>query len=100
VVAARAALEAAARRPSPSLALYSKSWGARILAWAGAFDESVELLEEISQPVVPSLGPAAIVRDPLFAKPLGGHRAYEFLAERLEKEIASNRTLLQDVVEL
>lgn len=93
IASARATLDLAARWPSPAVKIHLRSMAARIFAWADAKDESVELLEQLSKSF-PTLGPAAIVRDPLMAQPLARQARYVTLSQRLEAEIAANQSLL------
>ncbi|HEX6395952.1 MAG TPA: winged helix-turn-helix domain-containing protein [Steroidobacteraceae bacterium] len=62
---------------------------AMILAWAGAEDEAIALLESLSTRY-PGLGPAEIVREPLYTVPLQANPRFQVLATRLEAEIAAN----------
>jgi tetratricopeptide (TPR) repeat protein len=48
---------------------YAAYLAARVYAWSGAADPSVALLEELATKV-PGVGPATIIRDPLFTTPL------------------------------
>lgn len=65
---------------------------ARVLAWAGAADEAVAVLEDLATKFT-ALGPAEIVRDPLFSVPLADNAAYQKLASKLEAEIAQNQPI-------
>ena len=65
---------------------------ALILAWAGAQDEAVELLEGLSNGF-PGVGPAEITRDPLYRVPLVNNPRYKALEQKLEVEIAANQRL-------
>lgn len=85
----RAALDMTPQRYD-FLTLYSRMMAARIYAWAGADALAVELLEQLSTGAT-SVGPAEIVRDPLFAIPLSGNGRYAALAQRLEAELERNR---------
>jgi TolB-like protein len=71
---------------------YLPTTTAQILAWAGAQDEAVELLEGLSREY-PGVGPAEIVREPLFAVPLASNARFKELAQRLEAEITANQQL-------
>ncbi|HXF45275.1 MAG TPA: hypothetical protein VNK91_04065, partial [Burkholderiaceae bacterium] len=75
--------------------LYSMQLAARIFAWAGAEDRALDLLETLSAEF-PALGPAEIVRDPLFSKPLAANARYVALQARLESEIRRNRALFDE----
>jgi TolB-like protein len=59
---------------------------ARVLAWAGAKDEAVELLEGLATGEN-GLGPAEITRDPLFDVPLADNPRYQALRAKLEAQI-------------
>jgi tetratricopeptide (TPR) repeat protein len=89
---ARVALALAPRDIHPGIELYARALAARILAWAGAGDEAVALLEQLSTQY-PMLGPAEITRDPLYSVPLAGNARYQVLARKLEAEIAANQRL-------
>jgi TolB-like protein/DNA-binding winged helix-turn-helix (wHTH) protein len=71
---------------------YLLTMTAMIFAWGGAQDEAVELLETLSTKY-PGVGPAEIVREPLYAVPLKDNARFQALAKRLEAEIAENVTL-------
>jgi tetratricopeptide (TPR) repeat protein len=77
----------------PFMRLYANATAAQIFAWAGAEDEAVALLEELSKGF-PGLGPAAITRDPLYSIPLKNNARYKVLEKKLEAEIVENRKLL------
>ena len=68
--------------------------GARVLAWAGAADDAVTLLETLSHGY-PGVGPATIVRDPLFSVPLAANPRWRSLAQALNAELAANQSLLR-----
>jgi TolB-like protein/DNA-binding winged helix-turn-helix (wHTH) protein len=89
---ARAALSLAPRNIHPGIQLYSRSLAGRIFAWAGAGDEAVTLLEQLSTEY-PMAGPAEIARDPLFAVPLATNPRYQVLERKLESMIAANQRL-------
>jgi TolB-like protein len=61
---------------------------ARVLAWAGAQDQAVQLLEELST-VDNGLAPAEITRDPLYDLPLANNPRYQALKSKLEAQIAA-----------
>jgi hypothetical protein len=63
---------------------------ARVLAWAGAQDEAVALLETLSSGDN-GLGPAEITRDPLYERPLADNPRYGRLRTRLEAVIGATR---------
>jgi TolB-like protein/DNA-binding winged helix-turn-helix (wHTH) protein len=67
---------------------------ARVFAWAGAHDDAVTLLEVLSRDV-PGVGPATIVRDPLFSTPLAGNPRWRALAQSLRAELDANQRLLR-----
>jgi hypothetical protein len=66
-----------------------------ILAWAGAQDEAIALLEGLSNGF-PGLGPAEITRDPLYSKPLANNVRYQALEKGLEEQIEVNQKLFND----
>lgn len=72
--------------------LQSQATAAAIFAWAGASDEAVVLLENLSKGF-PGLGPAEITRDPLYSIPLANNARYKILERKLEAEIAVNQQL-------
>jgi TolB-like protein len=65
-------------------------YNAQVLAWAGAQDQAVQLLESLST-VEGGLYPAEIVRDPLYTVPLAGNSRYQALKARLEAQMASTK---------
>jgi hypothetical protein len=79
--------------PTASVRMFARTLGARILAWSGAQDQALDILEGLSGGL-PALGPAAITRDPLFAVPLHNSARYARLKQKLELEIARNQSLL------
>ena len=93
VADARAAMAMTPRNIHPGIQRYALALAARILAWAGAGNEAVELLDQLSTRF-PAIGPAEITRDPLFSAPLGSNPRYNALETRLEAEIAANQELL------
>ena len=60
----------------------------------GAEDDAVALLETLSRGY-PGVGPATIVRDPLFRTPLASHPRWRALAQALTAELAANQSLLR-----
>jgi len=87
--AASAAREALALMPRKLDTLrwrYASAVAARVLAWAGADDDAITLLEQLAM-LKPGLGPAEITRDPLYFIPLAGNPRYQALAARLEIEM-------------
>jgi hypothetical protein len=74
--------------------VHVKLMAARVLAWGGAPDEAVTLLESLSRDY-PGVGPATIVRDPLFSKPLAANPRWRSLAQALNAELAANQPLLR-----
>jgi len=66
---------------------YAAYLAARVYAWSGAADPSVALLEELATKV-PGVGPATIVRDPLFNTPLKDDPRYQTLKIKLEAQMA------------
>ncbi len=67
---------------------------ARVLAWGGAHDEAVGLLETLARGY-PGVGPATVVRDPFFSRPLAANPRWGALAQALNAEIAANQPLLR-----
>jgi hypothetical protein len=60
--------------------------------------EALDVLEElVVRP--PVIGPAEVVRDPLYFKPLAGNARYERFAERLESEITENLKAMAPLLE-
>jgi TolB-like protein/DNA-binding winged helix-turn-helix (wHTH) protein len=92
---ARRALAMTPRNLDAGMDRYSPATAAMILAWAGAQDDAVALLEGLSNGF-PGLGPAEITRDPLYSKPLANNVRYQALQKRLEAEIAVNQKLFND----
>jgi TolB-like protein/DNA-binding winged helix-turn-helix (wHTH) protein len=90
---AQLGMEMAATLPHPANSLYAKLLAARIYAWAGAEDQAVDLLEQLSTGFI-TVGPALITRDPLYAIPLANNERYKKLSGKLEAEIVVNRQLL------
>jgi tetratricopeptide (TPR) repeat protein len=66
---------------------------AAVYAWAGAQDEAVALLEELST-ARPGLEPPWITRDPTYAVPLAKNPRYQALVSRLEAQMRRNRAAL------
>jgi hypothetical protein len=95
ITAARAAL--ASFPPRGTSRRFAASQLAKVLAWAGAQEEAVELLEEIATEF-PALGPAEVTRDPLYALPLAANAHYRALERKLETEIAANQTLIESAL--
>jgi hypothetical protein len=67
---------------------------ARVLAWSGAHDDALTLLEGLVSGV-PGVGPATILRDPFFSAPLGALPRWRALARTLDAEIQANQRLLR-----
>ncbi len=61
---------------------------ARVLAWAGAEDEALALLERLAVEA-PGVAPTEIVHDPLFTVPLAAHPRFAALRARLEARMAA-----------
>jgi tetratricopeptide (TPR) repeat protein len=87
---AHAALAMAPKNVHPGIQRYGRALAARILAWAGAADEAVALLEQLSTEY-PMIGPAEITRDQLYTIPLAGNARYRILESKLEAEILQNQ---------
>jgi tetratricopeptide (TPR) repeat protein len=90
IFAARAALELAPKNVHAGIQRYGRALAARILAWSGAEEEAVVMLEQLSTQY-PMIGPAEIVRDPLYVLPLAGNSRYQVLERKLEAEITVNQ---------
>lgn len=89
IEAARACLALAPRGGGDALAWHAvASAMAGVLAWAGAQDEAVGLLEELAAASA-GLGPAEITRDPLYNVPLTDNRRYQALSKALEAQMAT-----------
>lgn len=83
IVAAHEALALMPRKLDTLRSRYASAVAARVLAWAGAEDEAVALLEQLAI-LKPGLGPAEIARDPLYFIPLARNARYQTLVARLE----------------
>jgi len=92
---ARRALAMTPRNLDAGMDRYAPATAAMILAWAGAQDEAVGLLEGLSKGF-PGLGPAEITRDPLYSKPLANNVRYQALEKVLEAQIETNQKLFND----
>jgi TolB-like protein/DNA-binding winged helix-turn-helix (wHTH) protein len=88
----RLALAAVGNTSNLAVTLHTQRTAARIYAWAGAHEQAMELLEALSSSY-PGVGPAAIVRDPLFSVPLAQNARWKALASTLEAQIAMNQAL-------
>jgi tetratricopeptide (TPR) repeat protein len=64
------------------------SMAAQVLAWAGAEEEGVTLLETLATSS-PGLAPAQITREPSFRVPLANNPRYQALRMKLEAQIAA-----------
>lgn len=60
---------------------------AQVLAWTGAKDEAVTMLEQLNGPG--GLAPAYITRDPVFTVPLADNARYRALKAKLEAQMAA-----------
>ena len=87
---ATSALSLLRKYPGVASSIYARSRGARILAWAGSQDAALDLLETLATQS-PGIGPAEIVRDPLYEIPLRENARYREMAGRLESAIAQNQ---------
>jgi TolB-like protein/DNA-binding winged helix-turn-helix (wHTH) protein len=90
---ARGALRAVGLTPTFAESVHVRLMAARVFAWAGASDDALSLLEALSRDY-PGVGPAVIVRDPLFSRPLASSPRWRELERRLNAEIAANQALL------
>jgi hypothetical protein len=93
IAEARQAIGAIGTTSNLSVTVHGRMMAARIYAWAGAHDDALDLLEQLSGSY-PGIGPAAIARDPLLSVPLAGHARWQALVRKLQAEIARNQTLL------
>ncbi|MEO6008827.1 MAG: winged helix-turn-helix domain-containing protein [Vicinamibacteraceae bacterium] len=91
---ARAALRLVGKTPTFPESVHVRLMAARVFAWGGEQDEAMALLETLSRGY-PGVGPATIVRDPLFSTPLGANPRWQALAQTLNAEIAANQALLR-----
>ena len=89
---ARSALAMAPRNVHIGIQRYAPALAARILAWAGAEDEAVDLLEQLSTDF-PTIGPAEVLRDPLYTTPLAANARFKTLERRLNAELVANQKL-------
>lgn len=89
---ARAAMGMIPRNLNTAIDRYLPTTAAMILAWAGAGDEAMGLIEDVARHY-PGVGPAEIAREPLFTVPLATNARFRALATELEQEIAENRAL-------
>ena len=71
---------------------------ARVLAWAGAEEEATVVLKSLASRF-PALGPAEVVRDPLYTIPLADHPAFQELTNALEAEIELNQPLFRNAAQ-
>ena len=91
---ARAALRSiGGTAPFPE-SIHVRMMAARVLAWAGAQDDALALLETLSRGY-PGVGPAAIARDPFFSAPLASNPRWRALEQALNAELAANQSLLR-----
>ena len=84
------ALSLLRKYPGAASSIFARSRAARILAWAGSHAAALDLLATLATQT-PGIGPAEIVRDPLYEIPLRENARYREMAEKLESDIARNR---------
>jgi TolB-like protein/DNA-binding winged helix-turn-helix (wHTH) protein len=84
------ALSLLRKYPGAASSIYARSRAARILAWAGSQDQALDLLQTLATQS-PGIGPAEIVRDPLYEIPLRENARYREMAGTLERAIAQNQ---------
>ena len=89
------ALSLLRKYPGVASSIYARSRAARILAWAGSQDPAMDLLETLATQS-PGIGPAEIVRDPLYDIPLRANVRYREMAGRLERAIAQNQQSMME----
>lgn len=80
------ALSLLRKYPGFAGSIYARSRVARVLAWAGRQDQAVDLLATLATQS-PGIGPAEIVRDPLYEMPLHAHARWRELAQKLENQL-------------
>jgi hypothetical protein len=66
----------------------SRYLAAQVLAWAGAEEEAVTLLETVATSS-PGIAPGQIVGDPTVRVPLAGNARYQALRAKLEAQMAA-----------
>jgi hypothetical protein len=91
---ARAALRLVGDTAPFPESIHVRMMAARVLAWAGAQDDALALLETLSRGY-PGVGPATIVRDPFFSTPLASNPRWRSLEQTLNAELARNQSLLR-----
>jgi hypothetical protein len=89
-VAVRESLTSPAQLSNVHVQTFREYLAAMTLAWAGAHVDAVGLLEKVMTAPA-GIGPARIVREPLFSVPLREDHRYQALARRLEAEIQENQ---------
>jgi hypothetical protein len=87
---AMSALSLLRKYPGAASSIYARSRAARILAWAGSHDAALDLLETLASKS-PGIGPAEIVRDPLYEIPLRENARYREMAGKLDRAITQNQ---------
>ncbi len=93
VAEARAAMRLVGDTSTFPASLHVRLMAARVLAWAGEANEAIALLESLSRGY-PGVGPATIVRDPLFSTRLAASPRWRSLEQALNAELAANQALL------
>jgi hypothetical protein len=89
----RLAIDAIGTASNLSVTVHGRMMAARVYAWAGAHEDALDLLEQLSR-TYPGIGPAAITRDPLLSVPLTDNARWQALVRRLEEDIAKNQSIL------
>jgi TolB-like protein len=86
LTAAHAALRAMPKTRNALTWVGVASVSARVLAWNGAGDEAVKLLQELTSSA-PGLQPGLVAREPLFTVPLANHPQFRSLLVKLEEQM-------------
>jgi len=90
IVAAQQSLASRPRTEDALIWVDFAAVNARVLAWAGAEDQAIQLLEDLST-VDNGLAPAEITRDPLYDLPLASNTRYQALKSKLEARMAATQ---------
>lgn len=81
----REALLSPPRIANAHIETWRKYLAATVLAWSGAADQAVTLLEEIADGT-PAAAPGQITEDPYLSTPLGNHAGFLALRARLQRQ--------------
>jgi hypothetical protein len=88
IAGATSVVEQTSASADASVRATGKFLAARLLAWAGRPDASVDYLEELAT-AVPGIAPGDIVYAPIFSAPLAGNPRFRALLQRLEAQMAA-----------